>query len=71
MRDLILVCFILGFVVASFKRPYFMALGYIWVDFLQPQKLTYWFLNSAPVARTIFSSSSMLSSEKVRTPCSK
>ena len=50
MRDLILVCFILGFVVASFKRPYFMALGYIWVDFLQPQKLTYWFLNSAPVA---------------------
>jgi probable O-glycosylation ligase (exosortase A-associated) len=50
MRDLILICFILGFVIASFRRPYFMALGYIWVDFLQPQKLTYWFLNSAPVA---------------------
>lgn len=50
MRDLILICFIIGFVVASFRRPYFMALGYIWVDFLQPQKLTYWFLNSAPVA---------------------
>lgn len=50
MRDIVLIIFILGFVVASFRRPYFMALGYIWVDFLQPQKLTYWFLNSAPVA---------------------
>jgi hypothetical protein len=50
MRDLILIIFIMGFVVASFRRPYFMALGYIWVDFLQPQKLTYWLLNSAPVA---------------------
>lgn len=50
MRDLVLIIFILGFVVASFRRPYFMALGYIWVDFLQPQKLTYLFLNSAPVA---------------------
>ncbi|MBB4633584.1 putative O-glycosylation ligase, exosortase A system-associated [Sphingosinicella soli] len=50
MRDLVLICFIVGFVVASFRRPYFMALGYIWVDFLQPQKLTYWFLNSAPLA---------------------
>lgn len=50
MRDLVLICFIVGFVVASFRRPYFMALGYIWVDFLQPQKLTYWFLSGAPVA---------------------
>ncbi len=50
MRDLILILFIGLFVLASFRRPYFMALGYIWVDFLQPQTLTYWFLNSAPVA---------------------
>jgi probable O-glycosylation ligase (exosortase A-associated) len=50
MRDLVLLVFILGFVVASFRRPYFMALGYIWVDFLQPQKLTYSFLSGAPIA---------------------
>ncbi len=50
MRDLVLICFIAAFVLASFRRPYFMALAYIWVDFLQPQKLTYWFLNGAPVA---------------------
>ena len=50
MRDLVLILFVVGFIVASFRRPYFMALGYIWVDFLQPQKLTYWFLSGAPVA---------------------
>jgi probable O-glycosylation ligase (exosortase A-associated) len=50
VRDIVLVCFILAFFVAAFKRPYFLVLGYIWVDFLQPQKLTYWFLNGAPLA---------------------
>lgn len=50
MRDVVLIILILAFVVASFRRPYFMALGYIWVDFLQPQRLTYSFLNGAPVA---------------------
>jgi probable O-glycosylation ligase (exosortase A-associated) len=50
MRDIVLLGLILAFVAASFRRPYFMALGYIWVDFLQPQKLTYSFLSGASIA---------------------
>jgi probable O-glycosylation ligase (exosortase A-associated) len=50
MRDLILLGLIACFFVASFRRPYFVALGYIWVDMVQPQRLTYAFLYSAPLS---------------------
>ncbi|EMD81986.1 DUF5935 domain-containing protein [Pacificimonas flava] len=50
MRDIFLVLILLAFVISSFRVPYFMALGYLWVDFLQPQRMGYYLFNQLPVA---------------------
>ena len=50
MRDLLLIGILLSFVLANFRVPYFMALGYLWVDFLQPQRMGYYIFNQLPVA---------------------
>ncbi len=50
MRDIILFGILLIFIFASFRAPYFMALGYLWVDFLQPQRMAYYIFNQLPVA---------------------
>lgn len=50
MRDIFLVLVLLAFLFGSFRYPYFMVLGYIWVDFLQPQRMGYYIFNQLPVA---------------------
>ncbi|MBZ6378390.1 hypothetical protein B5C34_13120 [Pacificimonas flava] len=50
MRDLFLILILLGFIAMSFRYAYFMALGYLWVDFLQPQRLAYYVFTQLPVA---------------------
>ncbi|MGB3721351.1 MAG: DUF5935 domain-containing protein [Pacificimonas sp.] len=50
MRDLFLFGILLIFFFASFRAPYFMALGYLWVDILQPQRMAYYVFNQLPVA---------------------
>lgn len=50
MRDLFFVGFLLLLIGLSFKRPYVMALAYIWVDLVSPQRLSYYFLSNVPIA---------------------
>lgn len=50
MRDLLLILILLSFILVSFRVPYFMALGYLWVDFLQPQRMAYYVFSQLPVA---------------------
>ena len=50
MRDLLLIGILFGFILMSLRVPYFMALGYLWVDFVQPQRLGYYLFNQLPVA---------------------
>lgn len=50
MRDLLLILILLSFIFSSFRAPYFMALGYLWIDFLQPQRLAYYVFSQLPVA---------------------
>ncbi|MEE4350940.1 MAG: DUF5935 domain-containing protein [Pacificimonas sp.] len=50
MRDLFLILFLLTFILVSFRYAYFMALGYLWIDFLQPQRLAYYVFSQLPVA---------------------
>ncbi|MEM8826121.1 MAG: DUF5935 domain-containing protein [Pseudomonadota bacterium] len=40
----------MSFIFVNFRVPYFMALGYLWVDFLQPQRMGYYIFNQLPVA---------------------
>ncbi|MGB7404360.1 MAG: putative O-glycosylation ligase, exosortase A system-associated [Pacificimonas sp.] len=50
MRDLFLLGLLFGFIFISFRAPYFMALGYLWIDFLQPQRMAYYVFSQLPVA---------------------
>ncbi|MHB9879207.1 DUF5935 domain-containing protein [Pacificimonas sp. ICDLI1SI03] len=50
MRDLLLLAILFSFILVNFRLPYFMALGYLWIDFLQPQRLGYYVFNQIPVA---------------------
>ena len=50
MRDLLLLLILSGFILASLRVPYFMALGYLWIDFLQPQKMAYYVFSQLPVS---------------------
>ena len=50
MRDLFILFFLLFLFVAAFKRPFLMTLGYLYVDLVQPQQVSYYLLNSVPVS---------------------
>ena len=49
VRDLAFLVFLLLILLAAFKRPWVMSLGYIWADILQPQRLGY-HIQSLPVS---------------------
>lgn len=50
MRDLFMIGVLLLLFAAAFKRPFIMALGYIYVDIVQPQEVSWYLLNSVPVS---------------------
>ncbi len=50
MRDLAFIAFLAGLVGMGFRRPFLLVLGYVYVDLVSPQRLTYLLLNTVPVS---------------------
>ena len=50
MRDLAFVAFLVALVGMGFRRPFLLVLGYVYVDIVSPQRLTYLLLNTVPVS---------------------
>ncbi|KQX19540.1 MULTISPECIES: putative O-glycosylation ligase, exosortase A system-associated [unclassified Sphingomonas] len=54
MRDLFLISFLVGLLLAGFRRPFLFVLAYIYVDIVSPQRLSYYLLSSIPVSLIVF-----------------
>ena len=50
MRDLVFVAFLVALVGMGFRRPFLLVLGYVYVDIVSPQRLTYLLLNTIPIS---------------------
>lgn len=50
MRDLAFIAFLVALVALGLKRPFLLVLGYIYVDIVAPQRLSYLLLNTVPVS---------------------
>ncbi len=50
MRDLAFVAFLVALVGMGFRRPFLLVLGYVYVDIVSPQRLTYLLLNTVPIS---------------------
>lgn len=54
MHDLGLVGFIGLLLLLGLRRPFLFVLGYIYVDIVSPQRLSYYLLNSVPISLIFF-----------------
>ena len=54
MRDLFFVAFLGAMFLLGLRRPFLLVLGYIYVDIVSPQNLSYYLLNSIPVSLIFF-----------------
>jgi probable O-glycosylation ligase (exosortase A-associated) len=54
MRDLFFVAFLGAMLLLGMRRPFLMVLGYVYVDIVSPQHLSYYLLNSVPVSLIFF-----------------
>lgn len=54
MRDLGFVGFLGALLLLGLKRPFLFVLGYIYIDIVSPQRLSYYLLNSIPVSLVMF-----------------
>jgi probable O-glycosylation ligase (exosortase A-associated) len=50
MRDLAFVAFLMALIGMGFRRPFLLVLGYVYVDIVSPQRLTYLLLNAVPIS---------------------
>jgi probable O-glycosylation ligase (exosortase A-associated) len=50
MRDLGLVAFLLAALLLGLKRPFVFVLAFVYVDLVQPQRLSYHLLNAFPIS---------------------
>lgn len=50
MHDLALVGFLVALMGFGFRRPFLFVLGYVYIDNVSPQRLSYYLLNSVPVS---------------------
>lgn len=50
MRDLAFVAFLMALVGMGLRRPFLLVLGYVYVDIVSPQRLTYLLLNTIPIS---------------------
>ena len=50
MRDLALIGFLLTIIGLGFKRPFLLVLAFVYVDIVQPQRLSYHLLNSVQIS---------------------
>ncbi|CAN5452996.1 hypothetical protein BH09PSE4_BH09PSE4_13720 [soil metagenome] len=54
MHDLAFVGFLVLLLATGFRRPFMFVLGYIYIDIVSPQRLTYMLLNSVPISLIAF-----------------
>jgi probable O-glycosylation ligase (exosortase A-associated) len=54
VRDLLLVTFITAIALMGLRRPFLLVLGYIYIDIVSPQRLSYYLLNSIPISLIFF-----------------
>ncbi len=54
MHDIAFVGFLLGLIGLGFRRPFLFVLGYVYVDIVSPQRLSYYLLNAVPVSLIFF-----------------
>lgn len=54
MRDLFFVAFLGAMFLLGLRRPFLLVLGYIYVDIVSPQHLSYYLLNSIPISLIFF-----------------
>ena len=50
IRSVLLLMVYLSFCVLGTTAPFIISLGYVWVDTVRPQEVTYFILNQFPVA---------------------
>jgi probable O-glycosylation ligase (exosortase A-associated) len=50
VRDLGLVAFLLAVLALGLKRPFIFVLAFVYVDIVQPQRLSYYLINSASIS---------------------
>jgi probable O-glycosylation ligase (exosortase A-associated) len=50
MRDLAFVGFLAALMLFGLRRPFIFVLGYVYVDIVSPQRLSYYLLNSIPIS---------------------
>lgn len=53
MRDLGLVAFLVAVLALGIKRPFVFVLAFVYVDLVQPQRLSYHLLSSFPISMTL------------------
>jgi probable O-glycosylation ligase (exosortase A-associated) len=54
MRDLAFVAFLAAIALLGLRRPFLFVLGYVYVDIVSPQRLSYYLLNSIPISLVFF-----------------
>jgi putative inorganic carbon (HCO3(-)) transporter len=54
VHDLAFVVFLLVLLGFGFRRPFLFVLGYVYIDIVSPQRLSYYLLNSVPVSLIFF-----------------
>jgi probable O-glycosylation ligase (exosortase A-associated) len=51
MRDLVFIAFLAAIFGAGLRRPFIFVLGYVYIDNVAPQRLTYFLLNAVPISQ--------------------
>ncbi|WP_033922454.1 DUF5935 domain-containing protein [Sphingomonas sp. 37zxx] len=54
MRDLVFVAFLAVLLGFGLKRPFILVLGYVYIDLVSPQRLSYHLLSSVPISLIFF-----------------
>lgn len=54
MRDLFFVAFLGAMLLMGMRRPFLLVLGYVYVDIVSPQNLSYFLINRLPVSLLFF-----------------
>ena len=54
MRDLAFVFFLVALLGFGIKRPFLLVLGYVYIDIVSPQRLSYYLLNLVPISQIFF-----------------
>jgi len=54
MSDVMVTLFMMAFLALGLRKPFIWVLAYLYVDIVQPQNITYHFLNALPLSLIVF-----------------